>query len=89
MTDLMSVMKSDFDEFHNTRKIERAKDLVEKTGMHVNHNEYPEYFFGDLNAKFVLIHLMPKQEDNNAAYYEDDAKYQDFTDYVIYHQAFG
>lgn len=89
MTDLLSGMKRDFDEFRSTGKIERAKLLTQKTGMHVNHNEYPEYFFGNLGAKFVLVHLNPKQEDNTDTHYTGEFKYEDFTDYVIYHQQFG
>lgn len=89
MTDLLSVMKRDLDEFHSTRKIERAKALARSTGKHVNHNEYPEYFFGDLGAKFVLIHLIPKQKDNLDICYQGEFKFQDFTDYVVYHQKFG
>ncbi|MGP5504133.1 hypothetical protein [Psychrobacter celer] len=89
MADLLSVIKRDFDEFHSSGKIERAKALTRITGMHMNHNEYPEYFFGDLNAKFVLVHLMPKQNDNLDATYQGELKFQDFTDYVIYYQHFG
>lgn len=89
MTDLLSVMKRDFDEFHSTGKVERAKALTRKTGMHVNHNEYPEYFFGDLDAKFVLIHLNPKQDNNLDTTYQGKFKFQDFKNYVDYHQQFG
>lgn len=89
MADLLSVMKRDLDEFHSTGKIERAKALTLTTGMHVNHNEYPEYFFGDLGAKFILIHSHPKQNDNLDTCYQGEFKFQNFTDYVIYHQKFG
>lgn len=89
MTDLLSAMKRDFDEFHNTGKVERAKVLTRKTGMHVNHNEYPEYFFGDLDAKFVLIHLSPKQDNNLDTTYQGEFKFQNFKDYLNYYQKFG
>ncbi len=89
MNDLLSVIKCDLDEFHSTGKIERAKALTRTTGMHVNHNEYPEYFFGDLGTKFVLIHLHPKLNDNLDTRYQGEFKFQNFTDYVIYHQKFG
>lgn len=89
MMKFIDVMKNDFEEFHENRKIERAKNFTEMTGMHVNHNEYPAYFFGDLNAKFVLIHLNPKQKDNKSDEYEGKLKYTDFKEYFNFHQNFG
>lgn len=89
MDTLIEVMKQDFAEFHNTRTIERAKNLVCDTGMHVNHNEYPSYFFGDLDAKFILVHLNPKQKDNKSSEYEGSFKFKDFDDYIHFHQNFG
>lgn len=86
---LIDVMKNDFEEFHENRKIERAKNFTEITGMHVNHNEYPAYFFGDLNAKFVLVHLNPKQEDNKSDKYQGKLKFTDFEEYFHFHQNFG
>ena len=69
MDKLIKAMKSDFEELHQNRQMSRAKLLSEQTGMHVNHNEYPAFFFGDPKAKFVLVHLNPKQQDNQSDSY--------------------
>ncbi len=44
MKKLIQIMRSDIEEFHLSRKISRAQELSDQTGMHVNHNEYPAYF---------------------------------------------
>lgn len=82
-------MKSDFEEFHNNRRIERAKEFSKLTGMHVNHNEYPMYFFGDPEAKFVMVHLQPKQQDNKSELYEGDFKFSNFGEYYNFYRYFG
>lgn len=82
-------MQSDIEEFHLSRKISRAKELSELTGMHVNHNEYPSYFFGDPQAKFVLIHLNPKQQDNKSDKYEGNLKFASFDEYFKFHRYYG
>lgn len=89
MDKLIEVMKEDIAEFHNTRKIERAKKFVNETGMHVNHNEYPSYFFGNPNTKFVLVHLNPKQKDNHSEKHENAFKFKDFDDHFNFHKNFG
>nr|QJS05527.1 putative transmission-blocking target antigen s230 [Psychrobacter sp.] len=89
MEKLTKIMKSDFKELHTSRKIERAKEFSKLTGMHVNHNEYPEYFFGDPEAKLVIVHLQPKKEANKADLYEGDFKYSDFEEYYHFYRNFG
>ena len=89
MDKLIEVMKQDFDELHTTRKIQRARKLKHDTGMHVNHNEYPCYFFGDPNAKLVLVHLNPKQQDNHSEEYEGLFDFKSFDEYVNAHKDFG
>lgn len=81
MENLIHIMKNDFEEFHTSRKISRAEVLSEQTGMHVNHNEYPAYFFGDPKAKFVLVHLNPKQQDNQSDSYKGNFKFANFDEY--------
>lgn len=89
MRKLIDVMRDDFEEFHKDRKIERAKKFTEMTGMHVNHNEYPAYFFGNPNAKFVLVHLNPKQKDNKSDKYEGELRFTNFEGYFDSYQNFG
>nr|QJS05182.1 hypothetical protein [Psychrobacter sp.] len=89
MENLIHIMKNDIKEFHLSRKISRAKNLSEQTGMHVNHNEYPAYFFGDPKAKFVLIHLNPKQQDNKSDGYKGNFKFANFDEYFKFHRYYG
>ncbi|WP_182405144.1 hypothetical protein [Psychrobacter sp. GP33] len=89
MDKLTEVMQIDFEEFHNSRKIERAKSFASATGMHVNHNEYPSYFFGNPDAKFVLVHLNPKQKDNYSDKYEEEFKHKSFNEYLCFHRNYG
>lgn len=44
MDRLIRIMENEFEEFHSTGKISRAKELSKNIKMHVNHNEYPSYF---------------------------------------------
>jgi hypothetical protein len=89
MERLISIMKSDFEEFHSTRKISRAEKLSKDIKMHVNHNEYPSYFFGNPEAKFVLVHLKPKQVDNYSDVHEESFKFTDFDEYFGFHRYYG
>lgn len=89
MDKLIKAMKSDFEELHKNRQMSRAKLLSEQTGMHVNDNEYPAYFFGDPQARFVLVHLNPKQQDNKSNRYEGNLKYANFDEYFNYHRYYG
>lgn len=89
MERLISIMKSDFEEFYSTGKIGRAEQLSKDIKMHVNHNEYPSYFFGNPEAKFVLVHLNPKQVDNYSDVSEDCFKYADFAEYFEFHRYYG
>ncbi|MGR3898293.1 hypothetical protein FW759_02375 [Psychrobacter sp. 1176_08] len=89
MKKFIQIMKNDIEEFHLSRKISRAQELSEQTGMHVNHNEYPAYFFGDPKAEFVLVHLNPKQQDNKSDVYEEDFKFANFDEYYNFHRYYG
>ena len=89
MDKLIKAMKNDFEELHQNRQMSRAKLLSEQTGMHVNHNEYPAYFFGDLQARFVLVHLNPKQQDNQSDSYKGNFKFANFDEYFDYHRYYG
>ena len=89
MENLINIIRNDIEEFHLNRKITRAKELSEQTGMHVNHNEYPAYFFGDLQAKFVLVHLNPKQQDNPSDSYKGSFKFDNFDEYFKFHRYYG
>jgi hypothetical protein len=63
---LLDDIRIDLPELAANGRMRRALELSEASGEHVNHNEYPLYFTGDLDAAFVLAHLNPKQVDNSA-----------------------
>ena len=59
-------MRADFEDLTQRGMISRARELaVEVKGQHVNSAEYPMYFTGDLDARFVLVHLNPKDDDSH------------------------
>jgi hypothetical protein len=82
-------IRRDIEEFIATGKLSKAVELSAKTGQHFNHNEYPLYFTGKLDAKIALIHLNPKQKDNYADMYQGTLTLKSFEDYFDYHQNFG
>lgn len=84
-----SIIQSDIEEFIATRKMQRALDLSTQTGQHFNHNEYPMYFTGKLDADLVLVHLNPKQRNNPAPVYERELWLPSFDAYFEYHQHYG
>ena len=89
MNKLKELMQKDFEEFQKTGKIQRAKDLTKATDTHFNHSEYPMYFTGNPDAKFVLVHLNPKQKDSLEEAYQGEAKFSNFEDYYNFHRNFG
>jgi hypothetical protein len=64
---LFEEITTDVQEFVSTGSMSRARLLASSTGQHLNHNQYPMYFTGDLDAQLVLVHLNPKQEDDASA----------------------
>lgn len=80
---------ADITEFLETGQMQRAIQLKNQTGQHFNHNEYPMYFAGRLDARLVLIHLNPKQRNNCATKYEGKFWLPDVDSYMDYHTHFG
>lgn len=80
---------TDVCEFLETRHMHRAIQLSQQTGQHFNHNEYPMYFTGRLDARLVLIHLNPKQRNNCSPTYEGEFWLPDVKSYMEYHAHFG
>lgn len=86
---LIEIMKKEFEEFEKTGKIQRAKNLKNLTNAHFNHSNYPMYFTGNPDAKFVLVHLNPKQKDSLEETYQSEKKYSNFEEYYNFHRNFG
>jgi len=84
-----SIIRADIEEFIATQKMEKARELKHATGHHFNHNEYPMYFTGKLDAELVLVHLNPKQQNNDAETYMGHLRWPTFEDYFSYHQYYG
>jgi hypothetical protein len=82
-------IERDLRDLRTTGVIERAQDLAAITGQHFNHNELPHYFFGDLDATFVLVHLNPKQADNRAGRFPPGVPVASFLEYFDAHRHFG
>lgn len=82
-------IRQDIEEFIATGKLSKAIELSAQTRQHFNHNEYPLYFTGKLDAKIALIHLNPKQKNNYADTYKGTLALKSVEDYFDYHQNFG
>jgi hypothetical protein len=84
-----NTIRADLDEFLATRTMQRAIDLSKQTGQHFNHNHYPMYFTGKLEARIVLVYLNPKHQNDDAPSYTGPLWLQDIESYLAYHQHFG
>lgn len=82
-------IRTDIDELLRRRVLSKALDLSAKTGQHFNHNEFPLYFTGDLDASFVLVHLNPKQANKPEPRLEGSLRFGSFEEYVDWHRHFG
>lgn len=82
-------IRSDLDELLTTGVMSRARELSATTRQHFNHNGYPHFFFGDLDASFVLVHLNPKQANNPAQRFEGHFPIGSFEEYFDAHRHFG
>jgi hypothetical protein len=61
MQRLYREIERDLAELHQTGSIAAARTLAAATGQHFNSTQLPCYFFGELQADLVMIHLNPKQ----------------------------
>jgi len=82
-------MRRDVEEFIKTGRVQKAIELSQETGHHFNWSEAPQYFVGKLDAKFVMIHLNPKQKDVFVDRFSGVLQWEDFDDYFSYHTNFG
>jgi hypothetical protein len=82
-------IRSDLDELRATGVMSRARDLSLATGQHFADNTYPAYFFGDLNASFVLVHLNPQYSDTPARRMDGDEAPCSFEEHFERHRHFG
>jgi hypothetical protein len=84
---LLEEIRVDLDELGAIGTIRRATDLSRNTGQCFSAAEYPQYFVGDLDASFVLVHLNPKGIINPPARFSGHV--QSLTEYVAAFSKFG
>src|SRR5947199_413231 len=53
------LVRDDVDEFVKTGEIKAARELSQKTGQSFAHDDWPQFFTGQLDAKLVLVQLNP------------------------------
>jgi hypothetical protein len=82
-------IRRDLDELRRTGAMSRARDLSEATGRHFNHTTHPDFFFGDLDASFVVVHLNPKQADSSPSMSREPLPVQTFEEHFDAHRHFG
>ena len=87
---LLDDIQKEVEEFLATGRMTRAFELTRQTGQHLNHNEWPLYFTGDLDASFVLIHLNPKHADNKADRATNPSeRFSSWEEYFVFNRHFG
>jgi hypothetical protein len=64
---LFAEIRGDLEQLVDNGRMSRALRLSEVTGERLNATTMPAFFFGDLDAAFVLVHLNPKQPNYDAA----------------------
>ena len=84
-----NTIRTELNEFLTTRKMQQAIELSKATGQHFNHNQYPMYFVGKLDAHLILVHLNPYQHNDYSPTYTAPLQWTDFDQYFSYHQHFG
>lgn len=64
ITALYEAIAKDLEDLRTTGRVRAADALSAATGQHFNAAVVPHYFTGDVDARFVLVHLNAKQVDN-------------------------
>ncbi len=85
---LFEEIEQDVGELIESGAMQRARHLSDATGRHFNASDWPLFFAGHLDARFVLIHLNPKQEDRSGPLEKRD-RYADVEDYGSAYQEAG
>jgi hypothetical protein len=82
-------IRNDIEELAATGAMTEAIRISAATGQRFDHDAYPLYFTGKLDAKMVLVHLNPRPTTN----YSDECKrrpgLRSVDGYFEYHEHFG
>lgn len=86
---LAAAIERDLADLRSRGRTGGAVALREASGMHFNATSRPQYFTGDLAARFVLVHLNPKQTDDTADESVDDMPFGTVEEYLDWYTTFG
>jgi hypothetical protein len=81
--------KTQFEDWKNTGKCSdavRLNNLISPTSKYFDDTN-PSFFYGDVNAPIVLVHLNPKREENYTP--EKCSNFENFDDFWNYYSFFG
>jgi hypothetical protein len=79
----------DVGELREAGSMSRAKTLSAATGQPFVDDDYPAFFFGDLNASFVLVHLNPKLAIGRVPKFDGDPEAYTAEEHFARHRHFG
>jgi hypothetical protein len=79
----------DVGELRAAGSMSRARALSSATGQHFVDDDYPAFFFGALNASFVLVHLNPKLAINRVPKFDGDPEPYSAEEHFHRHLYFG
>lgn len=82
---LLDIIRKDFEEFEKSNKIQAAKELSKSTGIKFSSEEYPHYFFGNLESEVVLVHYNGKKTPES----KEKKHFNNFADYINYFKNYG
>jgi hypothetical protein len=82
-------IRTDLDELRATGLMSRAQQLSQAVGQPFAANDYPHFFFGDLDARFVVVHLNPLYTPNPRALFQGDPEPCSFEEHFERHRYFG
>jgi hypothetical protein len=80
-------MRDAWEQLASGGELRGALELATATGELFSAGALPQFFTGDLDARFVLVHLNPKQHDTPWA--QDHPKASSFEEYVLAQRWFG
>jgi hypothetical protein len=82
----LNVIKRHFEDWQKDNKCSEAVNLNRSIGQSYFDEAQPNFFFGDLDATFVLVHLNPKRGIKD---YNQKSGFRNFNDYVSFYSNFG
>lgn len=82
-------LEKEYNEFENKGMSKEAVELRNKIGQHLNCNNYPHYFTGNLKADLVFVQLNPYEKESLEYKYKGDKKFKNFNEYFNFFSHYG